>query len=47
MDTLEHKAELQSFLRPDEVREFPNGRAEIIAVGGAQIGRLVLQPGWR
>ena len=31
----------------DEVRAFPNGKAEILAVGGAQVGRLVLQPGWR
>ena len=32
---------------PDEVREFPNGRAELINIGSGQVGRLVLQPGWR
>jgi hypothetical protein len=37
----------QSFEKPDEVREFPNGRADIIKVSGAEIGRLVLEPGWR
>src|ERR1700709_893207 len=36
-----------SFGTPDEVREFPHGRVEIVKVGGAEIGRLVLEPGWR
>src|SRR6202008_3985611 len=31
----------------DEVREFHNGKAEILQVGDAEIGRLVLEPGWR
>ena len=39
--------EHRSYAEPDEVREFPNGRAEIVKIGGAEIGRLVLQPGWR
>jgi len=42
-----HKTEHRTFNKPDEVREFPNGKAEILKVGGADIGRLVLQPGWR
>ena len=37
----------KSFSRPDETREFPKGRAEIIKVGSEEIGRLVFQPGWR
>jgi hypothetical protein len=37
----------KSFLSPDETRPFTNGQAEILNVGGAAIGRLVLQPGWR
>jgi hypothetical protein len=37
----------KSFLTPDEIREFANGKAEILNIGGAEIGRLVLQPGWR
>lgn len=40
------QAELKSFDRPDEVREFPNGRLELIKVGGATIGRAVFEPGW-
>lgn len=41
--TTEHK----SFASPDEVREFPRGKAEILQIGGGEVGRLVLQPGWR
>ena len=43
MQRTEHRA----FQAPDEVREFPNGRAEILQVGDAEVGRLVFQPGWR
>ena len=43
----EHLTEHRSFDNPDEVREFPHGRAEILNVGGAEVGRLVFQPGWR
>jgi hypothetical protein len=43
MQSTEHR----SFRSPDEVRAFPNGCAEILNVGGAELGRLVLQPGWR
>ncbi|HVU77111.1 MAG TPA: cupin domain-containing protein [Gaiellaceae bacterium] len=42
-----HKTERKAFDRPDELREFPHGRAEIVTVGGAEIGRLVFEPGWR
>lgn len=41
------KMELKHFGRPDEVREFPKGRLELIRVGGAVIGRAVFEPGWR
>ena len=42
-----HATEHKSFGTPDETRQFPNGRAEIIHVGGGEVGRLVLEPGWR
>ena len=41
------QAEHRRFGAADEVREFPNGRAEILKIGGADIGRLVFRPGWR
>ena len=43
----EHVTEHRSFDNPDEVREFPQGRAEILNLGGAEVGRLKFQPGWR
>jgi hypothetical protein len=39
--------EHRSFTQPDELREFPRGRAEILKVGGGEVGRLVFEPGWR
>jgi SnoaL-like domain len=35
------------FSKPDEVRTFNHGRAEILNVGGGTVGRLILEPGWR
>ena len=39
--------EHSTFTAPDEVRTFERGRAEIVKIGNAEIGRLVLEPGWR
>ena len=47
MATTETRAEQKSFDNPDEVREFPNGRAEIVHAGGGEVGRFTFQPGWR
>ena len=41
------KTEHLDFGRPDEVRTFPHGRAEIVMTAEGAIGRLVLEPGWR
>lgn len=41
------KAEVKSFAKPDEVREFPLGRLELVTVGGSTVGRATLKPGWR
>jgi hypothetical protein len=45
-DTRQH-TEHRDFASPDEVRAFGHGRLEVLSVGGSEIGRLVLQPGWR
>jgi hypothetical protein len=37
----------RTFATPDEIRKFEHGRAEILNVDDAAIGRLVLEPGWR
>lgn len=41
------QTEHKGFGAPEEVREFPNGRAEILAIGGGEVGRMVFEPGWR
>jgi hypothetical protein len=46
-DAKRQTTEHLSFAQPDEVREFPHGRAEIVHLGGVDIGRLTLEPGWR
>lgn len=39
--------EYKSFDNPEETRSFERGQVELVTVGGAEIGRLTLQPGWR
>lgn len=41
------KAAVKNFGKADEVREFPNGRVEVVKIGEAAIGRAVLEPGWK
>jgi len=47
MPTTSQKAELKGFGKPDEVREFPKGKVEIVKLGGATVGRGTFQPGWK
>jgi hypothetical protein len=41
------KPELKNFCKPDEVREFPYGRLELVTVGNTVVGRVIFEPGWR
>ena len=41
------ETEHRSFGRPDDLRKFPNGQAEILRIGDSEVGRLTFQPGWR
>ena len=41
------KAELKTFSKPDEIREFPKGKLELVKIGNATIGRATFQPGWK
>jgi hypothetical protein len=36
-----------SFDSPSEVREFPNGKAELVVLGDTTVGRFSFQPGWK
>ena len=47
MHNHDQKTEHKSFTSPEEVRNYPNGKAEILTIGGAEVGRLVFNPGWR
>ena len=47
MATNSRTAEHKSFNAPDETRPFEKGRVELLNIGGATIGRLTLEPGWR
>ncbi len=41
------QAEQKAFSVPDEVRTFEQGELKLLKIGGAEIGQLILQPGWR
>jgi len=43
----EQRTEHRTFTEPDETRTFGNGHLDILRIGGSDIGRLVLAPGWR
>lgn len=43
----EGKAEHKSFNAPEEVRDIPLGKIELVKLNGAMLGRATLQPGWR
>ncbi len=36
-----------NFSRPQEAREFPKGKGEVITVNGVTFTRMTFQPGWR
>ena len=38
---------LKRFDRPDEIRNFPKGKFELVHIGGMTIGRATYQPGWK
>lgn len=39
--------EVKNFKKADEVRNFPKGKLELVNVGGREIGRAILEPGWK
>ena len=39
--------EKKSLEAPDETRTFATGRADIVNLGGATLGRVTAEPGWR
>lgn len=47
MQQLQQRTEHRTFSAPDEVREFPNGRAELLEMSAGTVGLLRFEPGWR
>ena len=43
----ESVANIRRFDEPDELREFPLGRFELVQIGGMTVGRAEYAPGWR
>lgn len=39
--------EKKSLESPDETRSFPNGKVELVTLGGITFGRATLEPGWK
>lgn len=39
--------EVKNLGSPDETRSFEKGKLELVKIGGAVVGRGILQPGWR
>src|ERR1044071_1378098 len=37
----------KSFSTPDQVRQFPTGRCDIVTLDEVSVGRFVFKPGWR
>jgi hypothetical protein len=46
-EDMARETEKKDFGKADEVRVFPKGTLELITIGGATIGRAILEPGWR
>ena len=43
----ESAAIVRRFEDPDEHREFPLGRFDLVGIGGSSVGRAEYEPGWR
>jgi class 3 adenylate cyclase len=41
------RLQYKSFATPDELRNFPNGQAEVVGLDESSVGRAVFEPGWR
>lgn len=41
------EAEMESYGKPEEVRQLPKGRMEHVKNGGVTVDRMIFEPGWR
>ncbi len=47
ISNIQEKLQSRSFDQPDEVREFPKGKVELVTIADSTIGRAKLLPGWK
>jgi len=47
MEKVMEKAEVKGFSKPTEVRTFPEGKLELITIGGVTVGKGIFEPGWK
>ena len=47
MATIGQAAECKSLSQPEETRQFPKGRLELVNIGGVTMGRGTFEPGWK
>jgi hypothetical protein len=47
MNKILGKSELKSFRKPEEIRDVPSGKIELLTLGGATVGRDTFLPGWK
>jgi hypothetical protein len=43
----EMPSQAKSFGQPEETRSFENGRVDLVAIAGSNVGRATLEPGWK
>lgn len=41
------KLERKDLRSPDETRQFPKGKVELVTLGGVTFGRATFEPGWK
>lgn len=41
------RLQTKNFSKPDQIRQFPTGRCDIVTLDELSIGRFVFQPGWQ
>jgi len=44
---MEEKMAMKNIGSPDEVRNFPKGKLDLVTIGGVTFGIAKLEPGWR
>lgn len=41
------RLEIRNLADPDQIKEFPKGKVEMVSAGGVTVGRVRYEPGWK